>query len=83
MERLHFFGYTLYHLDYHNPELKVDLPLLFRFTSAARHDSVNGLVALHELRKHAPDISIGSVCLDSANDNSSATFWRDGWSTVL
>lgn len=65
----YFFGYTLYHLDYHNPELKVDLPLLFRFTSAARHDSVNALVALHELRKHAPDISIGSVCLDSANDN--------------
>lgn len=65
----YFFGYSLYHLDYHNPDVKVDLPLIFRFTSAKRHDSVNALVTLHEFRKHAPDIPIGNLCLDSANDN--------------
>ncbi len=65
----HYFGYTLYHLDYHNPALKADLPLILRFTSAARHDSVSGLVTLQEFRRHAPDIPIDSLCLDSANDN--------------
>ena len=65
----HYFGYTLYNISVHNPDAHVDLPLLVRYTEARRHDSVNGIVALHELRKHAPDMSPRNVCLDSANDN--------------
>ncbi len=65
----YFYGHTLYHLSIHNAEAKVDLPLLARYTDAKRHDSVNGIVALHEFRKHAPDIPVCNVCLDSANDN--------------
>ena len=46
-----------------------NLPLLVRYTEAHRHDSVNGIVSLHESRKHAPDISVKNICFDSANDN--------------
>lgn len=65
----HFFGYSLYPLSFHNASDHTDLPLLFRFTNARRHDSVNFLAAIHEFRRHAPDISIHNICLDSANDN--------------
>lgn len=65
----YFFGYSLYGLSVHNKDLAVDLPLLVRFTSARRHDSVNALVALSELKSLAPDLSIKALCLDSANDN--------------
>ena len=43
--------------------------MLFRFTSARRHDSVNALVAFHELEKHMPDLSSKNMCFDSAMDN--------------
>lgn len=65
----YYFGYTLYHLDYHNADLAVDLPLLLRFTSAKRHDSVNVLFALDEFKRHEPGIHIQNLCLDSAHDN--------------
>ena len=65
----YFFGHTLYNISVYNPEAAVDLPILVRYTDAVRHDSVNGIVALFELRKHAPDIKIENLCLDSANDN--------------
>lgn len=46
-----------------------DIPLLLRFTSAKRHDSVSFLVAFHELEKHMPGLPIKNMCLDSAMDN--------------
>ena len=49
--------------------LHVDIPLLLRFTSAKRHDSVSFLVAFHEFEKHMPDLHISNMCLDSAMDN--------------
>ena len=65
----YFFGYNLYNISVYNPSASVDLPILVRYTDARRHDSVNGIVALYELGKHAPDIKIENLCLDSANDN--------------
>lgn len=65
----YYFGHTLFHLSCYNSSLKVDLPLLLRFTSAKRHDSVSFLVAFHELEKNMPGIPIKNMCLDSAMDN--------------
>lgn len=65
----YYFGYTLFQLSCYNGDLKADIPLLLRFTSAKRHDSVSFLVAFHELEKHMPSLSIENVCLDSAMDN--------------
>ena len=64
-----YFGYTLFQLSCHNPVLHTDIPLLLRFTSAKRHDSVSFLVAFHELEKHMPGLPIKNICLDSAMDN--------------
>lgn len=65
----YYYGYTLYHLSYHNCRYAVDLPLLLRYTSAKRHDSVNILFALDEFRRHEPGLHIHNLCLDSAHDN--------------
>lgn len=65
-----YFGYTLFQLSRYNDELRTDIPLLLRFTSARRHDSVSFLAAFHELEKHMPALSIENICLDSAMDNS-------------
>ena len=65
----YYFGYTLFQLSCYNSRLKVDIPLLLRFTSAKRHDSVSFLVAFHELEKLMPALPVENVCLDSAMDN--------------
>lgn len=65
----YYFGYTLFQLSCYNNQLRTNLPLLLRFTSARRHDSVSFLVAFHELGKHMPALSIENMCLDSAMDN--------------
>lgn len=64
-----YFGHTLFHLSCHNPKLHCDLPLLLRFTSAKRHDSVSFLVAFREMERHMPSIPVRNMCLDSAMDN--------------
>ena len=51
------------------PSLRTDVPLLLRFTSAKRHDSVCFLTAFHEMEKHMPSLSVKNMCLDSAMDN--------------
>ena len=53
----------------YNPSLRTDVPLLLRFTSAKRHDSVCFLTAFHEMEKHMPSLSVKNMCLDSAMDN--------------
>lgn len=65
----YYFGYTLFQLSCYNPMLHTDIPLLLRFTSAQRHDSVSFLVSFHDLEKHMPALSIKNMCLDSAMDN--------------
>ena len=64
-----YYGYSLFHLSCHNSTLHTDVPLLLRFTSAARHDSVNFLAAFNEMEKHLPSIKPENICLDSAMDN--------------
>lgn len=65
----YYYGYTLFQLSCHNSSLHTDIPLLFRFTSAKRHDSVCFLVAFHEMEKHMSGLSVENMCLDSAMDN--------------
>lgn len=65
----YYYGYTLFQFSCYNSELHTDVPLLFRFTSAKRHDSVNALVAFHEMEKHMSGLSIKNMCFDSAMDN--------------
>lgn len=64
-----FYGHTLYAVSTFDPISKTDLPLLLRFVSAKRHDSVTGIVALAELKEVSPFLTVKNVCLDSANDN--------------
>ena len=64
-----FYGHTLYALSTYDPVTKSDLPLLFRYTQAKRHDSISGIVALAELREVSPELPISNICFDSANDN--------------
>jgi hypothetical protein len=64
-----FYGHTLYAFSTYDPVTKTDLPLLFRFVSAKRHDSVTGVVSLAELREVVSLLDIKNICLDSANDN--------------
>lgn len=70
----YYFGYTLFQLSCYNSKLRTDIPLLLRFTSARRHDSVCFLAAFHELKKHMPAVSIENMYLDSAMDNY-PTYW--------
>ncbi len=65
----YYFGYSMFQLSCYNKELRADIPLLLRFTSARRHDSVSFLVAFHELEKHMPAVFATNMCLDSAMDN--------------
>ena len=74
----YYYGYTLFQLCCYNSNLHSEVPLLLRFTSARRHDSVNFLVAFHEMEKHMPALSIQNMCLDSAMDNlSTYTLLKD------
>ncbi len=64
-----YFGHTLYMLCCRNNALKVELPLLMKFTSARRHDSKNFLYAIDDFGRNAFGLSPKNVCLDSAHDN--------------
>ena len=64
-----FFGHTLYMLCCRNSRLKVELPLLMKFTDARRHDSKNFLFALDDFGRHLCGLTPKNICLDSAHDN--------------
>jgi len=64
-----YYGHTLYAFSTYDAQTKTDLPLIFRFVSAKRHDSVTAIVSLAELREVTPSLAIKNICLDSANDN--------------
>ncbi len=57
----YYFGYSLFQLSCYNTGLRADIPLLFRFTSARRHDSVSFPVAFHEMEKHMPGLRNGQL----------------------
>lgn len=65
----YYFGYTLFQFSCYNREFHTDLPLLLRFTSAKRHDSVSFLAAFHELELFMPGLPVRDMCLDSAMDS--------------
>ena len=64
-----YFGHTLYMLCTRNNTLKIELPLLMKFTDARRHDSKNFLYSMDDFGRNAFGISPKNVCLDSAHDN--------------
>ena len=64
-----YYGHTLYAYSTYDEQTRTDLPLIFRYVSAKRHDSVTGVVTLAELREVTPSLKIENICLDSANDN--------------
>ncbi len=64
-----YFGHTLYLLCYRNSSLKVELPLLMKFTDANRHDSKNFLYAIDDFGRHGGGLTPNNLCLDSAHDN--------------
>ena len=65
----YYFGFTLYHLSFHNKKLKTDLPLFLRLFNARRHDSVSFLIAYREFRSLPDSVHVRDICLDSAHDN--------------
>ena len=68
-EKKWYFGHTLYMLCAYIGSIRTDLPLLIRFTSAKRHDSINFLYAIDEFNLHNYSLSPKNICLDSAHDN--------------
>ena len=75
----YYFGYSLYHISTYNAEAKVDLPIICRFTHAKRHDSVSGVITLHQLHKNFPEVRMSNVCLDSAHDNYQTYDMLESW----
>lgn len=64
-----YFGRTLYMICCRNNDHKIELPILMKYTSARRHDSISFLFAADELGRHEPGITPKNFCLDSAHDN--------------
>ena len=64
-----FFGHTLYMLCCRNNSLKIELPLLMKFTGARRHDSKNFLYAIDDFGRQFHGLTPKNICLDSAHDN--------------
>lgn len=81
-KKKHYFGFTLYSISHYNPSLKVDVPLITRFFGAQRHDSVSLLVTLQDLRRHAPELNIKHMPLDSAHDALPIYELLDSWDII-
>ena len=52
-----------------NNSLKIELPLLVKFTGARRHDSKNFLYAIDDFGRQFHGLTPKNICLDSAHDN--------------
>ena len=68
-EKEYYFGRSLYMVSYRNNKYKVEVPVLIKFESAKRHDSILFFHAIDELGRHNPGICPQNICLDSAHDN--------------
>ena len=64
-----YFGRTLYMICCRNNALKIELPIIMKFTDARRHDSISFLYAIDEFGRHFHGPSPKNFCLDSAHDN--------------
>ena len=68
-EKDYYFGRTLYMISCRNNDHKVEVPVLMKFASAKRHDSILFFHAVDELGRHMPGLCPKNFCLDSAHDN--------------
>lgn len=64
-----YFGHTLYMLCSRNNSLKIELPIMMKFTEARRHDSKNFLFIFDDFRRNTNGLFPKNICLDSAHDN--------------
>lgn len=78
-EKKWYFGRTLYMLCCRSRAYKTELPLLMKFTSARRHDSINFLYAIDEFGRHGMGLTPTNMCLDSAHDNLPTYRLLDHW----
>ena len=68
-KKVWYFGHSLYMLSYRNEHEKVEFPLMFKFTQARRHDSLNFLYTMDDFGRHSFGLTPKNICLDSAHDN--------------
>lgn len=59
--------------------LKVELPILLKFTDARRHDNKNFLFAIDDFVRNCFGLTPKNVCLDSAHDNIPIYRLLDRW----
>lgn len=78
-EKEWYFGHTLYMLCTRNPKLKIEVPVIMKFMSAKRHDSICFFHTVDELGRHMPAVSPQNICLDSAHDNISTYELLEHW----
>lgn len=61
------YGYTLYELTAYSLKSSLELPVLLLVGGAARHDSILGLLALHQAIGEL-DLPVDTISLDAAHD---------------
>ena len=59
-----YFGHPLYMLCCRNNTLKIELPLLMKFTSAKRHDSINFLYAIDDFGRNTYGLFPKNISFD-------------------
>lgn len=64
-----YFGFTLYNITNHNPNLGIDLPCFISIEKASRHDALTTISAAAQFFQMNPDLHPSHMCFDSASDN--------------
>lgn len=78
-EKNWYFGQTFYMLCCRSNAYKTELPMLIKFTSTRRNDSINFLYAIDEFGRHRMGLTPANICRDSAHDNIPAYRLLDHW----
>ena len=63
-----YFGFTLFNISCHNPDLKVDLPLFLTLVKASQHDSLTAVSAFAQFMDMNPALHPTYALFDSAMD---------------
>lgn len=66
---VHYFGFSLYSISYHNPRLNIDLPCFLSIEKASRHDALTTISATAQFSALNPVLHPRFMCFDSASDN--------------
>lgn len=64
-----YFGFSLYNITNHNPNLGIDLPCFISIEKASRHDALTTISASAQLFDLNPELHPTFMCFDSASDN--------------